>query len=56
MHERNQRGRLPLAGMLLVAAAGLTGTALAETPEFDAALQRAAAEDKPLVLDFHTDW
>lgn len=56
MHERNLRGRLPLAGLLLAAAAGLAGTALAETPEFDAALKRAAAEDKPLILDFYTDW
>lgn len=56
MHERNLRGRLPLAGMLLVAAAGLAGTALAATPEFDAALQRAAELNQPLVLDFYTDW
>ena len=56
MHARNLRDRLPLAGILLVMAAGLAGSALAETPGFDAALQRAAAENKPLVLDFYTDW
>ena len=56
MHASNLRHRLPLAGILLVMAAGLAGTALAETPEFDAALQRAATEQKPLVLDFYTDW
>ncbi|MFO7608320.1 MAG: hypothetical protein R6X35_03855 [Candidatus Krumholzibacteriia bacterium] len=56
MIDRNLRGRLPLAGLLLVAAAGLAGAAAAATPGFDAALERAAAEDKPLVLDFYTDW
>ncbi len=56
MQARNLRGRLPLAGLLLVAAAGLAGTALAETPAFDAALKQAADLDKPLVLDFYTDW
>ena len=56
MHASNLRHRLPLAGLLLVMAVGLAGSALAETPAFDAALQRAAAEKRPLVLDFYTDW
>ncbi len=56
MHARTLRNRLPLAGLLLVAAVGFAGSAPAETPEFDAALQRAAAESKPLVLDFYADW
>ena len=53
MKARKLRGGLILLGSLLLLTAG---TALAETPEFDAALQRAAAESKPLVLDFYTDW
>jgi hypothetical protein len=56
MHARIGRGRLPLAGILLVMAAGLAGSAQAETPEFDAALKRAAETGQPLVLDFYTDW
>lgn len=56
MSARNLRGRLFLTGTLLALVAGLAGTALAETPEFDAALKRAAEENKPLILDFYTDW
>ena len=56
MRARNLRDRLLLTGALLVMVAGLAGTALAETPEFDAALKRAAEENKPLILDFYTDW
>ena len=56
MHDRTLGRRLALTGSLLVLAAGLGGAALAETPDFDAALERAAAENKPLVLDFYTDW
>lgn len=53
MNARTMRGRLLLTGLLAVLAAG---NALAETPDFDAALQRAADENKPLILDFYTDW
>jgi len=53
MRTNKLRGGLILLGSLLLITAG---TALAETPEFDAALQRAATEGKPLVLDFYTDW
>jgi len=53
MNARNLQGRLILVGSLLVL---LAGTALAETPDFDAALKRAGAENKPLVLDFYTEW
>jgi hypothetical protein len=53
MNARILGGRLVLLGSLLVL---LAGSALAETPEFDAALKRAAEESKPLVLDFYTDW
>ncbi|MCP4573937.1 MAG: hypothetical protein GY838_16380 [bacterium] len=56
MNARNLRHRLFLCGTLLVLVAGLAGSALAETPEFDAALKRAAEENKPLILDFFTDW
>jgi hypothetical protein len=56
MSARNLRDRLFLGGTLLVLIAGLVGTAAAETPLFDAALQRAAEENKPLILDFYTDW
>ncbi len=56
MRTRNLRDRMFLVGTLLVMVAGTAGTALAETPEFDAALERAAAENKPLILDFYTDW
>jgi len=53
MNARNLSGRLILLGSLLVL---LAGPALAETPEFDAALQRATAATRHLVLDFFTDW
>ena len=60
MKVRNLGGRLVLAGALLALLGTLliltAGSAPAETPELDAALQRAAAENKPLVLDFYTDW
>jgi len=53
MKARNLGGRFVLLGSLLIL---LAGSALAETPEFDAALKRATEENKPLVLDFYTDW
>jgi len=56
MHPRTLRDRLPLAGLMLVLAASLAGTATAATPQFDAALQQSLQEHKPLVLDFYTDW
>jgi len=56
MNARNLRGRLVLLGTMLIMAAGFAGTALADTPEFDAVLQRAAVENKPVILDFGTDW
>ena len=53
MNARITGGRLVMLGSLLIL---LAGPALAETPEFDAALERAAEESKPLILDFYTDW
>lgn len=56
MSARRIHNRLVLGGTLLVLVAGLGGSALAETPEFDAVLKRAAEENKPVILDFYTDW
>jgi hypothetical protein len=56
MTDRLLRRRPAAMALLLLAAAAAAGSALAETPELDAALARAAAENKPLVIDFYTDW
>lgn len=56
MTDRLLRRRPAALALLLLVAAAAAGSALAETPELDAALARAAAENKPVVIDFYTDW
>ncbi|HPF69586.1 MAG TPA: hypothetical protein PLQ13_02850 [Candidatus Krumholzibacteria bacterium] len=56
MREHTPGRRLAVGGLLAVLVLGAAAAALAETPELDAALARAAAENKPLVIDFYTDW
>ena len=47
---------LGLAVLLSAALAAAADTAVTAAGDFDAALARAKAEDKPLIIDFYTDW
>lgn len=56
MLHKDLAGRLALltvvAALLVPAAAALA----TEPGSYDQALARAAAENKPIVIDFYTDW
>jgi hypothetical protein len=57
MRSDSSKSRPALATALLVFVLGLSGAALAEQPAtFAEALAQAKEQDKPLVVDFYTDW
>jgi hypothetical protein len=57
MRSDSSKSRLALATALLVFVLGLSGAALADQPAtFAEALAQAKEQDKPLVVDFYTDW
>jgi hypothetical protein len=57
MRSDNRQGRLALATALLAFVLGLSGAAMADQPAtFAEALAQAKEQDKPLVVDFYTDW
>lgn len=57
MRSDSSKSRLALATALLAFVLGLSGAALADQPAtFAEALAQAKEQDKPLVVDFYTDW
>ena len=57
MRSDSSQGRLALATALLAFVLGLSGAALVDQPAtFAEALAQAKEQDKPLVVDFYTDW
>ena len=57
MRSEISKGRLALVTALLAFVLGLSGAAMADQPAtFAEALAQAKEQDKPLVVDFYTDW
>ena len=54
---RSPNRTLALATALMAFVLGLAGAALADQPAtFAEALAQAKEQDKPLIVDFYTDW